>query len=539
MLRKSRHKPLNDDAPPLVGWALPTTPADGIDPVSRPRRWVLATFSRGDKEDRSQSADIPHPSPVSIPAPIPPFLDFSLFKKRRGMIRLNRLRVLPRQACRHRRTPTAPGGPGRAGHCPGDRLLGLALEQPESRPEIQSSLPSMHADARRRAQPRLCRRAQGAGQVRDLPLRRAARASVQVDSCTELWTINKERILEKDESAWHDERTQAADRLARRLADEPYDVARELARSKHGTLILISRWQSLGDAVASNQAFDDEQVQMAYDLLAVPKTLRNGSRQVPAASDGPSLAALVKRELAKHQAKLEQTLNRRDELEQDSARLGIVKEYDKETRKLRSDEARAHRRLRWAEATFQGLRQGVDPATVIDPETGRPINPDGHAAAAAAPEPASPAPHRLRLRLRLHRSPHRNLLRVGAAAASGGVFGGRRGDAPRGRRGDRGPVPVARRGDAPERRAGAAARLSEFPETLPPRHRCAPAGPFFADSPDRMTIDAIAGRSESDRPRGSVRFSGALASCDRGGPGRGIVATCEARLSDSFDPRRR
>ena len=219
-----------------------------------------------------------------------------------------------------------------------------------------------------------------------------ARASVQIDSCTELLTLNKERILEKDESTWRDERTEAADRLARRFPDEPYETARALARTKYGTLLLISRWKSLGEAVASNQAFNEEQVHMAYNLLAVPKVLRDGSRQVPAANDGPALAALVERELAQHQAKLEQALNRRDELDRDAARLGIVKEYDKQTRTLRSDEARAHRRLRWAEATFQSLRQGVDPATVIDPETGRTINPDVHAATAAAAAPASPEP---------------------------------------------------------------------------------------------------------------------------------------------------
>ena len=159
---------------------------------------------------------------------------------------------------------------------------------------------------------------------------------------------------------------------------------------------MISLWNALGDAVATNGILDPEQVGMAYDLLAVPHVLRNGSRQVPPANDAPAVAALVKRQVAYHQANLQEKLNQRDEFERNSARLGIVREIDKETRILKSDETRALKRLRWAEQTFQDIRKGVDPASVIDPDTQRPINPDGHAAtvwaAATAPAPLAPPP---------------------------------------------------------------------------------------------------------------------------------------------------
>ena len=122
-----------------------------------------------------------------------------------------------------------------------------------------------------------------------------ARVSVQIESIGDQLIHNRERVLEKVETSWPDDRTEAAQRLARKLGDQPFDVAEELGRSKYGTLLMISRWKALGEAVATNGALDAEQVRMAYALLAVPQVLRNGSRQVPPANDGPALAALVER----------------------------------------------------------------------------------------------------------------------------------------------------------------------------------------------------------------------------------------------------
>ena len=137
-----------------------------------------------------------------------------------------------------------------------------------------------------------------------------ARSSVKVDVANELLTVNLERVLDRVETSWDEDGAAAADRKAKGLQDQPYDVARELGRSKHGTLLLISRWEALGEAVAANQGLDESQIQMAYDLLAIPKVLRNGSRQVPAANDAPALASLVERELTRHRTNLERSLER-------------------------------------------------------------------------------------------------------------------------------------------------------------------------------------------------------------------------------------
>jgi hypothetical protein len=165
-------------------------------------------------------------------------------------------------------------------------------------------------------------------------------------------------------------------------------VARELGRSKHGALLLISRWEALGEAVAANQRLDEAQIQMAYDLLAIPKVLRNGSRQVPAADNAPALAAMVNREIARHRTNLQRSLDAADQSDREMARLNIVRQRDSVTRGLKADLHRAERRFTWAEDVFRRLRQGVDPATIIDPETKAPIKPDAPAAPTSAPAPA-------------------------------------------------------------------------------------------------------------------------------------------------------
>ena len=218
-----------------------------------------------------------------------------------------------------------------------------------------------------------------------------ARASVKIDVAHELLTINQERVLSRVETSWDEDAAAREDRRAKGLQDQPYDVARELGRSKHGTLLLISRWEALGEAVAVNQRLDEAQIQMAYDLLAIPKVLRNGSRQVPAADNAPALTTLVERELARHRANLERSLNASDQSDRAMARLSIVKERDSVTRGIKADLSRAERRLKWAEEVFQRVRQGVDPTTIIDPDTKAPIKPDAPTAPTSEPQPAPAA----------------------------------------------------------------------------------------------------------------------------------------------------
>ena len=75
--------------------------------------------------------------------------------------------------------------------------------------------------------------------------------------------------------------------------------------------------------------------------------MRKGSLRVPAGSDGPALAALIAKEIARHERNLVNTLNQRDRDEQLVAMLGAPLYPDSVTRGLRSDAARVWKRHQW------------------------------------------------------------------------------------------------------------------------------------------------------------------------------------------------
>ena len=220
-----------------------------------------------------------------------------------------------------------------------------------------------------------------------------ARASVQVE-------VGAKRLLEDEARVvawvsgpgWQRDASAAAERLASRISVYPYRIRRELERSKQGTNVLVDHLEGLADAVRSKNGLDDIQRGLLFDVLGVPLPLRDGTRRVPAASDGPALLALIEQEIARHQANLTSTLDQRD---RDAQLLAINNPHsyiDKHRRLLRSDQARVQKQLVWAKEAWEQLRKGVDPSSIIDPRTRQPINPDAEDAPAWKRDGADAAP---------------------------------------------------------------------------------------------------------------------------------------------------
>jgi hypothetical protein len=69
----------------------------------------------------------------------------------------------------------------------------------------------------------------------------------------------------------------------------------------------------------------------------------------------------------------------------------MTTERDSITRGIRSDLNRALKQRDWAAQVFERLRRGEDPATIIDPDTKKPIKPDATVAPVPEPEPAPTA----------------------------------------------------------------------------------------------------------------------------------------------------
>jgi hypothetical protein len=205
---------------------------------------------------------------------------------------------------------------------------------------------------------------------------------------------------------WDGDRGARAARLGGRLAEDPTRIARELALTKQGTEFLLYNWECLEAIVQSEGRWTEPQRDLAYDLLGVPHVVRMGTVKVPAGDDTAALRTLVVREIERLRISLPR-LELEDAAERARAVEGVPTPPDAETLRLKSAASRAHTRLKWAEVTFDKLRRGADPSSLIDSETGRPIeagpqpvaapkavpSPPRAAAASARPDPAAaPAP---------------------------------------------------------------------------------------------------------------------------------------------------
>jgi hypothetical protein len=227
-----------------------------------------------------------------------------------------------------------------------------------------------------------------------------SRAMVQVEVGAKRLLEDEARVVDwVSGPGWQSDASAAAERLTSRIGAHPYRIARELERSKQGTNVLIYHLEGLADAVRSKNGLNDIQRGLLFDVLGVPLPLRDSTRRVPAASDGPALLTLIEQEIARHRANLTSTLDQRD---RDAQLLAINNPHsylDKHRRLLRSDQARVQKQLVWAKEAWDQLRKGVDPGSIIDPRTRQPINPDAEdpparkraAAAAPPPPPSSPS----------------------------------------------------------------------------------------------------------------------------------------------------
>ena len=236
------------------------------------------------------------------------------------------------------------------------------------------------------------------GPFEEYLVRELARSSAQDDKCAEQIIIDDLRVVERVGTSWDIDNCTRIEKFGTKLKESPEVVAGVLGRCKHGALYMIEKWSHIDDILTTNGCLDEPQRQACYDLLGIDHVYRNGNPKVPAGSDAQGLRALAARETARHRRNLEGMLNGTDATEKKMAALGIVSVRDSASKLLRADQNRARRRFSWAMKTLNELRAGADPASIIDPESGKPlaagprptaVKPRAHQTPAAAPPPTS------------------------------------------------------------------------------------------------------------------------------------------------------
>jgi hypothetical protein len=212
-----------------------------------------------------------------------------------------------------------------------------------------------------------------------------ARTTVQYRRAGLALDSDPERLQERARGPeWETDRNAVVTTLVGRLKKDAYGVIRKIEALKHGAEWALYMWQGLEENVASTGQLTEAQRDRAYDLLGVPVEIRPGSRKVPAADATLELRSLIDGEIRRLQALLPGLIESDRKLRA-QAIAGTHLEPDALTRTRKSNESRAHSRLRWATATLERLRAGVPAESLIDHETGAPIKPGPTPAARVRP----------------------------------------------------------------------------------------------------------------------------------------------------------
>jgi hypothetical protein len=101
-----------------------------------------------------------------------------------------------------------------------------------------------------------------------------AATSVQVEHCDYLIPIDACRVRNGHRNWWDIERQQEANKVGSRLARQPRATFQALQDTKQGVSYLLENWGFVADCVQTNNALNDAQREVVFDLLGVPHAQR-------------------------------------------------------------------------------------------------------------------------------------------------------------------------------------------------------------------------------------------------------------------------
>jgi hypothetical protein len=172
--------------------------------------------------------------------------------------------------------------------------------------------------------------------VRDM-----ATSSVRFERCAALAIADLVRLSDRAAFCWEEDRRKSVEDFAMWLSKEPERIARGLRQSRQGTDWLIERWTRLAAIAREVGAWNEDQRRLAFDMLGVPRDLRNLTIDVPAGDEATALIALAEAQIARLREDQVAVLDELNEAERAQAFAGMPLEEDAVTARLRKDESRA------------------------------------------------------------------------------------------------------------------------------------------------------------------------------------------------------
>jgi hypothetical protein len=124
--------------------------------------------------------------------------------------------------------------------------------------------------------------------------------------------------------------------------------------------VVIDFWKQLDDILKTTGTWSEGQRRMAFDLLAVPQVLREGSLRIPADADTLALAEVVAREVGRLSAEYQELL-KLDASYKALAEIGHPLIEDAAAKRVKRGAAEARRDFRRARDELRRVRDGATP----------------------------------------------------------------------------------------------------------------------------------------------------------------------------------
>jgi hypothetical protein len=191
-------------------------------------------------------------------------------------------------------------------------------------------------------------------------IREMALATAKAEYSEELMLVDLERRVDRAIGFWQFDRARQARELGRQFGRDPRRTCTELLKTPQGVAVVIDFWKQLDDILQTTGTWDAAQRRMAFDLLAVPQALREGSLRIPADADTPALAEVVAREVGRLRAEYTELL-KVDAADKGLAEIGHPLMEDAAAKRVKRGAAEARRDFKRASDELTRIRAGATP----------------------------------------------------------------------------------------------------------------------------------------------------------------------------------
>jgi hypothetical protein len=201
-------------------------------------------------------------------------------------------------------------------------------------------------------------------------LREACVGSIRLEQAEAMEAEARIRVMARAATVWDNDRALEAEELADKLPRRPLIIARRLRSTRHGCLLMASRWKALHAILEAEGTWNEAHRSMAADLLGIPTLFRDDDPRLDS-SDPFALLARIETEIADLDTLANGPLAAIDRHDRLAAEAGVCVEADGLMKAVRSFIARCRRQVEWCLNAIKSRRKPTQrsqvPATPAEP----------------------------------------------------------------------------------------------------------------------------------------------------------------------------